>query len=102
MTPNFNFNQQPQVFTWIVQNEESVHSTPIGLGVIGVFINFEAGKLWIKTNPSGIPQPARLYSFKEEVQQIPQNGSNGSVTREEFNRLADAVNRLISDLGGNN
>ena len=65
-----------------------------------LLISFNLGKFWLKsTNTSGIPEPLRVFPFKEEKQDQAQS-QNSMVTREEFAELAESVKKLISDLGG--
>ena len=95
------FNQQPQLITVLVQGEENANSYPVGIGNTVLLMDFEGGKFWIKTNPSGIPQPPRSFSFTETTPQpAVQNGTINSVTREEFNALSSKLDKLLSELGG--
>ena len=104
MVPNFNQTaQQGQVFTMFVRGEDLPNTYPVQLGCTGIFIDFSAGKFWVRENPSGIPRPLRVFTFTEEAPQaMIQNGSNSFVSREEFSALSGKIDKLISELGGNN
>lgn len=97
MVPNF--TQEPQLITVLVQGEEAVNRYPVGIGNTVLLLDFNSGKFWLKTNPNGFPQPPRSFEFKETTPQQVQNGSDG-VTREEFNKLSEQINKLIAELGG--
>lgn len=93
-----NFTQEPQLITVLVQGEEAVNRYPVGIGNTVLLLDFNLGKFWIKTNPNGFPQTPRVFEFKEITPQN-QNGSE-VVTREEFNKLSEQINKLIAELGG--
>ena len=96
-----NFNQQPQLITVLVQGEANANSYPVGIGNTVLLMDFEGGKFWIKTNPNGIRQPPRSFSFTETTPQpINQNRSENLVTREEFNALNSKLDKLLAELGG--
>lgn len=95
-------------YTVLVNGESGANSYPVASGNTVLLMDFDAGKFWLKsTNVNGIPQQLRCFGFKEEIQE-PQI-SNSTVSREEFNELSqnvmsltNSINKLISDLGGDN
>lgn len=94
--------QQGTVFVMLVSGEDLPNTYPVQLGCTGIFIDFTSGKFWVKENPSGVPRPLRIFSFKEETPQpmIPASGTGSFVSREEFSALANKIDQLINDLGG--
>lgn len=81
-----------------IQSDEEVNTYPVAAGTTVMLINFSTKKFWLKsTSTSGIPEPIRKFSFKEEVTQAPQTNT---VTREEFNTLSEKIDKLLKDLGG--
>lgn len=105
------FNQQPSnansMMVIPVQGENTVNMYPVALGTTIFFIDFNAGKFWIKSNENGIPSQPRSFTFKEDVPQIQNGGS--VVSRDEFNQLTQNVgtlteqlNKLVKELGGSN
>lgn len=96
--------QQPQqagsILMIQIQSDEEVNTYPVAAGTTVMLINFSTKKFWLKsTNTSGVPEPVRKFSFKEEVTQAPQTNA---VTREEFNSLSEKIDKLLNDLGGDN
>lgn len=112
MIPNFNQginqNRQPQIFTMLVSGEDLPNTYPVGLNCIGLFIDFNACKFWVRENLTGVPKPLRVFSFNEIIQQPTyQNTDESIVSREEFNNLSqnvgnlsEQINKLIAELGG--
>lgn len=94
--------QQPQqagsILMIQIQSDEEVNTYPVAAGTTIMLINFSTEKFWLKsTSTSGVPEPIRKFSFKEEVTQAPQTNT---VTREEFNTLSEKIDKLLKDLGG--
>lgn len=105
MGPQFNQPMSNAIMTVPVQGESGANMYPVAMGNTVLLIDFNAGKFWLKSNEGGIPSPLRTFNFKEEIPKI-QNDSN-SVSREEFNTLAQSVStmsdnlsKLITELGG--
>ena len=105
MGPIYNQQMNNQIITIPVQGENVVNTYPVAIGATVIFIDFNAGKFWIKSNESGIPSQPRRFNFTEETPQI-QNGGN-LVSRDEFNQLAASVSamsqnfdKLVKELGG--
>lgn len=103
---NYQTQQQPvqnnnsgNLFTVAVSSEEEVNNYPVAAGTTVLLISFNLNKFWLKkTGTNGVPEPLRVFPFKEEMQVVEQN--NTAVTREEFNSLVKNVEKLIHDLGG--
>lgn len=98
-------NQIPQqnygsLMTVFVQGEAGANAYPVASGNTVMLMDFESGKFWIKSNVNGIPQRLRSFSFSEEIQGQTQAQSTNAVSREEFNKLAENVNKLLAELGG--
>lgn len=87
-----------------VQGESGANAYPVASGNTVLLIDFDSGKFWLKSNVNGIPQRLRAFSFAEETQGQSQHVAQPtqSVTREEFDKLSQAVNKLITELGGTN
>ena len=110
---NQNMNQSQQMFgnqmpqqnfgsfmTVLVQGEAGANAYPVASGNTVMLMDFDSNKFWLKSNVNGIPQRLRAFSFTEETQEQPQAQQASGVSREEFNKLADSVNKLIAELGG--
>ena len=92
-------NNSGNLFTVAVSSEEEVNNYPVAAGTTVLLISFNLNKFWLKkTGTNGVPEPLRVFPFKEEMQVVEQN--NTAVTREEFNSLVKNVEKLIHDLGG--
>jgi hypothetical protein len=115
MVPNMNnqmnYNQQNNqqyddgsFMAFPVQGESGAQSYLVRNGTSVMLYDFDAGKFWIKSNSNGIPQRLRHFVFKEVFPEQEQQQSQNiqSVTREEFDKLSQAVNKLITELGGTN
>ena len=95
-------NNSGNLMTIAVSTEDEVNNYPVAAGMTVLLISFNLGKFWLKsTNTSGIPEPLRIFPFKEEKPNQVQPQQN-AVTREEFSELAESVKKLINDLGGTN
>lgn len=92
-------NNQTSIMTIFVSSEDEVVNYPVAAGVTVLLISFNLQKFWIKsTSTNGVPQPVRIFDFKEKVQ-TPQVQNTG-VSREEFMNLSEQVKKLIQELGG--
>ena len=83
-----------------VQGESGANAYPVASGNTVLLMDFESGKFWIKSNVNGIPQRLRSFSFSEEIQGQTQTQSTNAVSRDEFNKLAENVSKLLAELGG--
>ena len=98
--------QQPQntsgnIMTVFVNSEEEMRSYPVAAGTTVLLLSFTCKKFWLKsTSTSGVPEAVREFPFEETTVAPSQNQSG--VTREEFDSLSKKIDKLISDLGGNN
>ena len=102
MIPQTQLQQQPQqtgsILMIQIQSDDEVNTYLVAAGTTVMLINFSTMKFWLKsTNTSGVPEPVRKFSFKEEVTHSPQTNT---VTREEFNNLSEKIDKLLKDLGG--
>ena len=99
-------SQQPQntsgnIMTVFVNSEEEMRSYPVAAGTTVLLLSFTCKKFWLKsTSTSGVPEAVREFPFEETTVAPSQNQSG--VTREEFDKLSSKIDKLISDLGGNN
>lgn len=88
-----------------VQGEADAKARPVLAGHSAIFMDSEESVMYIKTvDQSGIPQPLRVFEYKERTTEQQNSGakavvSEETVTRSEFNALAEKVNRLIEGEG---
>lgn len=88
-----------------VQGEADAKSRPVAAGHSVILMDTEQSVMYIKTvDQSGMPQPLRIFDYKErEPQGRPAGAINNpvpdAVTREEFNALADRVDKMIKGEG---
>ena len=88
-----------QLLTVFVDSEAEVNDYPVAAGTTVQLISFKLGKFWLKsTATNGVPQPVRVFSFKEETP-APKI-QNGAVSREEFEALNTKLDKLLKELGG--
>ena len=88
-----------QLLTVFVDSETEVNDYPVAAGTTVQLISFKLGKFWLKsTATNGVPQPVRIFSFKEETP-TPEI-QNGAVSREEFDALNTKLDKLLKELGG--
>jgi len=88
-----------QLLTVFVDSETEVNDYPVAAGTTVQLISFKLGKFWLKsTATNGVPQPIRVFSFKEETP-APEI-QNGAVSREEFDALNMKLDKLLKELGG--
>lgn len=100
--------QAPQTandINW-VQGEADAKSRPVAPGHSVILMDTEESVMYIKTvDASGMPQPLRIFDYKERQPHVktaevarPQ-GPDNSVTREEFNALAEKVDNILKGEG---
>lgn len=89
-----------------VQGEADAKSRPVASGHSVIFMDTEDTVMYIKTvDQSGMPQPLRIFDYKERTQVGTNRGQSGdkmrtdSVTRQEFDALAEKVEHLIKGEG---
>lgn len=96
--------QQTSDINW-VQGEADAKSRPVAAGHSVILMDTEQSVMYIKTvDQSGMPQPLRIFDYKERE---PQGKTAGvinhpvpdAVTREEFNALADKVDKMLKGEG---
>jgi len=105
--PSFNPVTTPQNtdIPW-VQGEADAKARPVMAGHSAMFMDSETTVFYIKTvDVSGIPQPLRIFDYKERVTsgtnrgQTEDKSGTETVTRQEFDALADKVDKLIKEEG---
>lgn len=88
-----------------VQGEADAKSRPVAAGHSVILMDTEESVMYIKTvDQSGMPQPLRVFDYKERVNHskasdIAKQPAPDVVTREEFNALADKVEKFIKGEG---
>lgn len=89
-----------------VQGENDAKARPVIAGHSALFMDSENTCFYIKTvDASGIPQPLRVFDYKERTQVGTDRGQSGdrsgtnAVTREEFDALVKKVEGLIQGEG---
>jgi len=90
-----NSNQQ---ITW-VQGEAGAKAYPVAPNNSVLLMDSEESAFYIKTTDgSGVPQPLRIFDYKERTTQTSHNAvapvQENAVTREEFEKLREDVTRL--------
>lgn len=90
---------QTSLMTVFVDTEQEVNDYPVAAGTTVQLISFKMGKFYLKsTATNGVPQPVRVFSFKEETPAT--EIQNGAVSRDEFNALNAKLDKLLKELGG--
>ncbi len=75
-----------------VQGEAGAKSFLVGAGQSVMLMDSEESVFYIKsTDQSGMPQPLRVFDYKERTQS---QKSDGFVTREEFDKLCAVVKAM--------
>lgn len=93
--PNY-LNPQPDTSIVWVQGESGAKAYPVQSGKSVVLFDSESEHFFIKTtDASGMPQPLRIFSYKEasEVEIKPQIDTSNFITREEFEEAIDSLRR---------
>lgn len=87
--------------TW-VQGEASAKAFPVGAGQSVLLMDSEESVFYIKsTDQSGMPQPLRIYDYKERASQpreLPSNNEDEYVSRKEFDEFREDVKRSIKGI----
>lgn len=104
-SPNSDWNQPNQYGSFIavmVSGEAGAAAYPVAAGNTVLLIDFDGKTFWLKsTDANRIPQPLRKFEFNEVIQSPNQQIQNGdAVTREEFMKLSEKLDKLIDGLGG--
>ena len=103
-TPAPNPQQATNDINW-VQGEADAKSRPVAPGHSVLLMDTEESVMYIKTvDQSGMPQPLRIFDYKEreatpKTADITKQASVDAVTREEFNALAEKVDRMLKGEG---
>lgn len=91
--------------TW-VQGEAAAKSFPVGAGQSVLLMDSEASSFYIKsTDQSGMPQPLKIYDYKERKTEGTSHASAASsgsiddfVSRREFEEFREDVKRSIRSI----
>lgn len=102
--PNTPVNAQAQSgngITW-VQGEASAKAFPVGAGQSALLMDSEKSVFYIKsTDQSGMPQPLRIYDYKErnsQPRELPVDNTDEYVSRKEFDEFREDVKRSIKGI----
>lgn len=102
--PNTPVNTQAQSgngITW-VQGEASAKAFPVGAGQSVLLMDSEESVFYIKsTDQSGMPQPLRIYDYKErnsQPRELPVDNADEYVSRKEFDEFREDVKRSIKGI----
>lgn len=89
-----------------VQGEADAKSRPVAAGHSVILMDTEESVMYIKTvDQSGMPQPLRIFDYKERQPHTKTANAarpaepDNAVTREEFNALAEKVDKIIRGEG---
>lgn len=93
--------QQSNSITW-VQGEASAKAFPVGAGQSALLMDSEESVFYIKsTDQSGMPQPLRIYDYKErnsQPRELPVDNADEYVSRKEFDEFREDVKRSIKGI----
>jgi hypothetical protein len=93
--------QQSNSITW-VQGEASAKAFPVGAGQSVLLMDSEESVFYIKsTDQSGMPQPLRIYDYKErnsQPRELPVDNADEYVSRKEFDEFREDVKRSIKGI----
>lgn len=92
-------NNTNSVITVPVTNETEVQNYLVGAGNTVIFVDFDHGKLWIKsTAANGVPMQMRKFKLSEEMQE-PVN-VNASAPTEQYATKADfdELKKMVEEL----
>lgn len=91
-------NSSGNIMTIFIGSDEEANNYPVAAGTTVLLLCFQLNKFWLKsTSTSGVPEQLREFSFDEKT---PTLTAQGSVSREEFDKLSSKIDKLINDLGG--
>lgn len=98
-------SQMANDINW-VQGEADAKSRPVAAGHSVILMDSEESVFYIKTvDQSGMPQPLRIFDYKERKSQERSSAEASNVpasdvvTRQEFNALSEKVDRLFGEGG---
>lgn len=98
LPPNAQPTQSNQI-TW-VQGEAAAKAYPVAAGQSVLLMDSETSVMYIKsTDQSGMPQPLRIFEYKERTAQKTGAGvasNNDYVPRNEFNEFKEMVLQAIN------
>lgn len=81
----------------LISSEDEMRNYIVGAGSSVILVAFNLGKFWLKsTSANGVPQQPREFIFNEKQPEPPAT----PITREEFKKLSERVQKLIEELGG--
>ena len=95
--------QSGNQITW-VQGESAAKAFPVGAGQSVLLMDSEDSVMYIKsTDQSGMPQPLRIFDYKERTTQHSEAGveksiENDYVSRSEFEEFREDVKRSIKGI----
>lgn len=91
-------NQQTQpLMVALISSEDEMRNYIVAAGSSVILVAFNLGKFWLKsTSANGVPQQPREFIFNEKLPEPPTT----PITRDEFNKLSEKVQKLIEELGG--
>lgn len=92
-------NNANSVITVPVTNDTEVQNYLVGAGNTVIFVDFDHGKLWIKSTASnGVPMQLRKFKLSEEIQEPPAvvapSPTEQYATKADF----DELKKMIEDL----
>ena len=101
-----------------VSGEDGMSNYPVAAGTSAILIDFGIKTFWIKSRDAwGVPMVPRKFVFDELVpqpqqnpgavqmpnnqqQQVPAQGQNNGVSREEFNEMKEMLTKMYNELSG--
>ena len=87
---------QNQTMLVSVNGEAGAQMYPVASGTTVALIDFSACNFWLKTtDQNGFQQQMRKFKFEE----ISPPGAEHAVTREEFAKLQEQLNKVLAALG---
>lgn len=92
--PNYLTNPQSDSGIIWVQGESGAKAFPVQSGKNVVLFDSESEHFFIKsTDPSGMPQPLRIFSYKEtnKIEEKPTIDTSMFITRDEFEKAIDSL-----------
>ena len=87
---------QNQTMLVSVNGEAGAQMYPVASGTTVALIDFSACNFWLKTtDQNGFQQQMRKFKFEE----VSPPGAENTVTREEFVKLQEQLNKVLAALG---